>query len=100
MRIALVSMPWRRSIGPAIGLSNLKAIAHDHPDTVCDIHYLNFAWQTTVESALSGAARRDGLPLDQLYSEILDSARIHHGAEWMFALEAFPETRMTADSYI
>lgn len=100
MRIALVSMPWRKSIGPAIGLSNLKAIAQDHPDTICDIHYLNIAWQKTVESALSAAAARDGLPLNQLYSKILDLAHIRHSAEWMFALEAFPETRMTADLYI
>ncbi|MBF0335379.1 MAG: hypothetical protein HQL40_17325, partial [Alphaproteobacteria bacterium] len=100
MRIALVSMPWRRAIGPAMGLSNLKAIALDHPDTTCDVHYLNIAWQNAVETALAAAAERDGLPPNQLYSKMLDLARIRHSGEWMFSLEAFPETRMTADSYM
>ncbi|MBF0304177.1 MAG: hypothetical protein HQL41_00810 [Alphaproteobacteria bacterium] len=100
MRIALVAMPWRDSTGPAMGLSNLKAIALEHPDTTCDIHYLNIAWQKTVETALAAAAARDGLPLNQLCSKILDLAQIRHSAEWMFALDAFPETQATADLYI
>jgi ribosomal peptide maturation radical SAM protein 1 len=99
MRIALVSMPWRRPNNAAIGLALLKAQAIASGAERCDVIYANDWWFRFIRARLPADSPLVGCSYNEMARVISELAGVMHSGEWMFNRDVFPEALPSVEAF-